>query len=123
MPRGVTRLEGFNERVIALYARGTTVRDIRAFLLEMYGVEVSADLSADLISTITDAVVDELAEWQNRPLERVHPILYLDAIVCTVRHEGSVRNKPPIWPSASTAMATSTCWASGSRRPRGPSSG
>lgn len=89
VPKGVTRLEGFNERVIALYARGMTVRDIRAFLLEMYGVEVSPDL----ISTITDAVVDELVEWQNRPLDRVYPIVYLDAIVCKVRHEGSVRNK------------------------------
>lgn len=89
VPKGVSRLEGFNQRVIALYARGMTVRDIRAFLLEMYGVEVSPDL----ISSITDAVVDELTEWQNRPLDRVYPIVYLDAIVCKVRHEGSVRNK------------------------------
>jgi putative transposase len=89
VPKGVTRLEGFNERVIALYARGMTVRDIRAFLLEMYGVEVSPDL----ISTITDAVLEELKEWQNRPLDRVYPIVYLDAIVCKVRHEGTVRNK------------------------------
>jgi len=89
VPKGVSRLEGFNERVIALYARGMTVRDIRAFLLEMYGVEVSPGL----ISTITDAVLEELNEWQNRPLDRVYPIVYLDAIVCKVRHEGTVRNK------------------------------
>jgi putative transposase len=63
--KGQTRLEGFNERIIALYARGMTTRDIRAHLREMYGVEVSPDL----ISRVTDAVVEELAEWQARPLD------------------------------------------------------
>jgi len=89
VPKGVTRLKGFNERVIALYARGLTVRDVQAHLREIYGV----DVSADLISTITDSVLDELREWQNRPLDSVYPVIYLDAIVCKVRHEGSVRNK------------------------------
>jgi hypothetical protein len=64
--KGQTRLEGFNERIIALYARGMTTRDIRAHLREIYGVEVSPDL----ISRVTDAIVDELAEWQSRPLDR-----------------------------------------------------
>src|SRR5438094_5856153 len=64
--KGQTRLDGFNERIIALYARGMTTRDIRAHLREMYGVEVSPDL----ISRFTDAVVEELAEWQSRPLDR-----------------------------------------------------
>src|SRR5215472_13388772 len=63
--KGQTRLEGFNERIIALSARGMTTRDIRAHLREMYGVEVSPDL----ISRVTDAVAGELAEWQSRPLE------------------------------------------------------
>ena len=89
VPKGVSRLNGFNERVIALYARGMTVRDVQAHLREIYGVEVSADL----ISTITDAVLDELREWQNRPLDAVYPVIYLDAIVCKVRHDGAVRNK------------------------------
>lgn len=89
VPKGVSRLKGFNERVIGLYARGLTVRDVQAHLLEIYGVEVSPDL----ISTITDSVLDELREWQNRPLESVYPVIYLDAIVCKVRHDGSVRNK------------------------------
>lgn len=89
VPKGVSRLKGFNERVIALYARGLTVRDVQAHLLEIYGVEVSPDL----ISTITDSVLDELREWQNRPLEAVYPVIYLDAIVCKVRHDGAVRNK------------------------------
>src|SRR6266516_1346327 len=61
--KGQTRLDGFNERIMALYARGMTTRDIRAHLREIYGVEVSPDL----ISRVTDAVVDELAEWQSRP--------------------------------------------------------
>ena len=63
--KGQTRLEGFNERIIALYARGMTTRDIRAHLREMYEVEVSPDL----ISRVTDAVVEELTEWQSRPLD------------------------------------------------------
>ena len=63
--KGQTRLEGFNDRIIALYARGMTTRDIRAHLREMYQVEVSADL----ISRVTDAVIEELTEWQARPLD------------------------------------------------------
>jgi putative transposase len=63
--KGQTRLAGFNERIIALYARGMTTRDIRAHLREIYGVEVSPDL----ISRVTDAVVDELQEWQARRLD------------------------------------------------------
>jgi len=64
--KGQTRLDGFNDRIIALYARGLTTRDIRAHLREMYDVEVSPDL----ISRVTDAVLEELAEWQSRPLDR-----------------------------------------------------
>jgi putative transposase len=67
--KGQTRLKGFNERIIVLYARGMTTRDIRAHLREMYDVEVSADL----ISRVTDAVAEELAEWQSRPLDRDDP--------------------------------------------------
>jgi putative transposase len=78
--KGQTRLEGFNDRIIALYARGMTTRDIRAHLREMYQVEVSADL----ISRVTDAVVEELAEWQSRPLDSVYPVIFIDALV---RHE------------------------------------
>ena len=78
--KGQTRLEGFNDRIIALYARGMTVRDIPAHLREMYDV----DVSPDLISRVTDAVVDELADWQSRPLDRVYPVIFIDALV---RHE------------------------------------
>jgi putative transposase len=78
--KGQTRLEGFNERIIALYARGMTTRDIRAHLWEIYGVEVSPDL----ISRVTDAVVDELAEWQARPLDPVYPVVFIDALMVKI---------------------------------------
>jgi putative transposase len=87
--KGQRRLDGIDKIVIGLYARGMTVRDIRAHLAEIYDVEVSPDL----ISKITDAVLEEVRDWQARPLERVYPVIFLDAIVCKVRSEGTVRNK------------------------------
>ena len=87
--KGQRRLDGIDKIVIGLYARGMTVRDIRAHLLEIYDVEVSPDL----ISTITDAVLEEVRDWQARPLDRVYPVIFLDAIICKVRTEGVVRNK------------------------------
>jgi putative transposase len=87
--KGQTRLEGFNERIISLYASGMTTRDICAHLQEIYGAQVSPDL----VSRVTDAVAAEVREWQSRPLDRVYPVIWLDAIVCKVRHEGVVRNK------------------------------
>ena len=89
VPKRSRRLDGFNDRIVALYARGMTVRDIRAHLGEIYGVEVSPEL----ISRVTDGVVEELREWQNRPLDPVFPILYIDALVVKVRDGGTVRNK------------------------------
>ena len=87
--KGQTRLEGFNDRIIALYARGMTTRDIRAHLREMYDVEVSPDL----ISRVTDAVVEELQEWQARPLDRVYPVVFIDALMIKIR-DGVVANRP-----------------------------
>jgi putative transposase len=86
--KGQTRLDGFNDRIIALYARGMTTRDIRAHLREMYGVEVSPDL----ISRVTDAVVEELAEWQSRPLDAVYPVIFIDALMVKIR-DGVVTNR------------------------------
>ena len=86
--KGQTRLEGFNERIIALYARGMTTRDIRAHLREMYDVEVSPDL----ISRVTDAVVEELQEWQARPLDRVYPVIFTGALMVKIR-DGVVTNR------------------------------
>ena len=90
VPKHARRLERFNANVIALYSRGLTTRDIRRELARMYGVEVSPEL----ISRITDGVVDELREWQNRPLDAVFPILYIDALVVKVRTGGTVTNRP-----------------------------
>jgi putative transposase len=87
--KGQTRLDGFNERIIALYARGMSTRDIRAHLREMYQV----DVSPDLISRVTDAVVEELAEWQARPLDRVYPVVFIDALMVKIR-DGIVTNRP-----------------------------
>jgi transposase-like protein len=87
--KGQTRLKGFNDRIIALYARGMTTRDIRAHLREMYDVEVSPDL----ISRVTDAVAEELAEWQSRPLDRVYPVVFIDALMIKIR-DGVVANRP-----------------------------
>src|SRR5580658_9533444 len=87
--KGQTRLEGFNDRILALYARGMTTRDIRAHLREMYDV----DVSADLISRVTDGVLEELAEWQSRPLDRVFPVIFVDALMVKIR-DGVVTNRP-----------------------------
>jgi putative transposase len=89
VPKGARRRDGIDALVISLYARGMTVRDIQAHLAEIYDVTVSPDL----ISTITDSVLEEVAEWQSRPLDRVWPVIFLDAVVCKVRDNGTVRNK------------------------------
>ena len=88
IPKHQTRWTGFDDKVISLYARGMTVREIQAHLEEMYGTEVSPSL----ISSITDAVAEEVKAWQARPLDPVYPIVYLDCIHVKVR-EGAVRVK------------------------------
>ena len=87
--KGQRRLDGVDKLVIGLYARGMTVRDIAAQLRETFDLEVSHDL----ISQITDAVLEEVRDWQARPLDRVYPVIFLDAVVCKVRDGGSVKNK------------------------------
>jgi putative transposase len=87
--KGQTRLDGFDDRIISLYARGLSVREIQAHLQELYGVEVSPDL----ISRVTDAVLEEVREWQNRPLDPVYPVIFFDALRVKIRDEGLVRNK------------------------------
>ena len=89
LPKGQSRFTGFDDKIIALYARGMTTRDIQAHLEEMYGVEVSPTL----VSQVTQAIQEEVTLWQNRPLEEVYPIVYLDAIRVKVRQEGRVLNK------------------------------
>ena len=84
-----TRFDGFDEKIISLYARGMTTREIQAHLEEIYGVEVSPSL----VSAATDAVLEEVRAWQSRPLEKVYPILYLDALVVKVKEQNRVINK------------------------------
>jgi putative transposase len=84
-----TRFTGFDEKILGMYARGMTVRDIQGHLEDLYGV----DVSPDLISRVTSAVADEILAWQGRPLDPVYPIVYLDALVVKVRDQGVVRNK------------------------------
>jgi len=87
--KGQTRFEGFDDRILSLYARGMTVREIQGHLAELYGI----DVSPDLISRVTDAVLDEVREWQSRPLDPVYPIVFLDALRVKIRDEGLVKNK------------------------------
>lgn len=89
VPKGATRLKGFNENVIALYAQGMSTRDIRKTLKRFYDV----DVSPDLISRVTDGVLEELAAWQARPLDAVYPIVYIDGLVIKVRTNGTVINR------------------------------
>jgi putative transposase len=84
-----TRFDGFDEKIISLYARGVTTREIQAHLQEIYGVEVSPAL----VSQATEAVLEEVRAWQTRPLEKVYPILYLDALTVKVREQNRVINK------------------------------
>ena len=83
------RLQGFDEKVLSLYARGMTNREIQGHLLEIYGTEVSPAL----ITRVTDAVLDEVTAWQNRELSAVYPIVYLDAIHLKIRTDGRVQNR------------------------------
>jgi len=89
VPKGQRRLPGFDEKVIALYARGMTTREIQGHLKEIYRVEVSPSL----ISAVTDAVLDDVKAWQARPLDAVYPIVYLDAIHVKMRSGGHVQTQ------------------------------
>ena len=82
-------LNGFDDKVISLYSRGMSTRDIQAHLKEIYGV----DVSSTFISTVTDSVMDEIKQWQQRPLEPIYPVVYLDGLVVKNREEGIAHNK------------------------------
>ena len=89
IPKHERRFTGFDDKILALYARGMTVREIQGFLAEMYAV----DVSPDLISTVTDAVVTEITAWQSRPLEPMYPVVFFDALRVKIRDEATVRSK------------------------------
>ena len=83
------RFPGFDEKIVSMYARGMSTREIVGHVQELYGI----DVSPDLISVVTDAVLDEVAIWQARPLEPVYPLVFFDALRVKIRDEGHVRNK------------------------------
>jgi putative transposase len=89
VPKHQRRFDGFDERIVAMYARGMSVRDIQAHLAEIYGVSVGHDL----ISRVTDSVLDDVRAWQSRPLEALYPVLYLDALVVKIKDGGTVQRK------------------------------
>src|SRR5271156_1423525 len=87
--KGQTRFTGFDDKIVSMYARGMSTREIQGHLQEIYQVEVSPTL----ISNVTEEVMEEVKSWQNRPLDAVYPIVYLDALVVKIREAGHVRNK------------------------------
>jgi putative transposase len=89
IPKHERRFTGFDDKIVAMYARGMTVREIQAFLGEQYGTEVSPDF----ISSVTDAVISEVTAWQSRPLEPLYPVVFFDALRVKVREDAVVRNK------------------------------
>ena len=89
IPKHERRFTGFDDKIVAMYARGMTVRDIQAFLTEQYGV----DVSAQFISSVTDEVMAEVTSWQSRPLEPMYPVVFLDALRVKIREDAVVRNK------------------------------
>jgi len=89
IPKHERRFTGFDDKIIAMYARGMTMREIRAFLLESYGVEVSPEF----ISSVTEAVMAEVTAWQSRPLEAMYPVVFFDALRVKIKEDAVVRNK------------------------------
>jgi putative transposase len=89
IPKGQTRFEGFDDKILSLYARGVTTRQIKQHLEEIYQVEVSPSL----ISTVTDAVIDEVRAWQSRPLDAIYPIVYFDCLMVKIRDGAHILNK------------------------------
>jgi putative transposase len=83
------RFNGFDDKILSMYSRGMTAREIQAHLEDIYGVEVSADL----ISSVTDEVIQEVQEWQNRALDPIYPIIYFDALIIKIKDNGHIKNK------------------------------
>jgi putative transposase len=89
IPKHERRFTGFDDKIVAMYARGMTMREIQGFLAEQYGV----DVSPEFISSVTDAVMEEVGAWQARPLEPMYPVVFFDALRVKIREDGVVRNK------------------------------
>jgi putative transposase len=108
-----------DSQILSLYAKGMITREIVATFKEMY----DADVSPTLISEVTDAVKEQVAEWQNRQLDALYPIVYMDCIVVKVRQNGSVINKAVFLALASTLKVRKSCWACGWQKMKVRSSG
>ena len=118
--KGQRRLDGLDAMIVSLYAGGMTIRDIQHHLASTIGT----DLSHETISKITEEVADEVIKWQQRDLDALYPVIYLDAIVIKVRDGGHVpATRPPTSPSVSTWTGSNTFWGFGSSRPKAPNSG
>lgn len=89
IPKHERRFTGFDDKIVAMYARGMTIREIQGFLIEQYGTEVSPEF----ISSVTDAVMAEVTAWQSRPLESMYPVVFFDALRVKIREDAVVRNK------------------------------
>ena len=119
VPKGARRLGGLEDMIISLYAGGMTVRDIQHHLVSTLGT----DLSHETISNVTEAVAEEVAAWQSRPLEAFYPVVYLDALVVKIRDGAHVSNRSAHIAVGVDMDGSNTSWASGSRRLRARSSG
>jgi putative transposase len=119
--KGQRRFEGFDDKILALYSRAVSTRDIEAHLAEIYGVKVGRDL----ISRVTDTVMDDVREWQQRPLDDVYPVLFLDALVLKIREGSTVQRRACYLALGVTVEgeASGTCSGCGSRKRRARSSG
>lgn len=98
-------LPGFDDKTIALYAWGVNARDIQAHVEEIYGIGISPEL----VSAITDRVIEYVTVWQSRPLEATYAVVYIEVLRVKIRGEGLVRNKGGIWPLASMVPAKRMC--------------
>ena len=116
--KGERRFSGFDDKIIAMYARVMTVREIQGYHEEMYGL-----VSPDLISQVTDAVMEEVREWQNRPLERLYPVVFFDALESKSVMKERSKIKPSIWPWGCSPTGPRISSGFGSNRAREPSSG
>jgi putative transposase len=119
IPKHERRFTGFDERIIAMYTRGMSVREIRAFLSENCGTEVSPDF----ICAVSDEVMAEALTLRSRPLEAMYPVVFLDAVRVKSATTALSAGGPCIWPWAFRPTISVTCWACGSSRQRAPNSG
>ena len=119
VPKGTTRFAGFDDKILSLYARGMTTREIQGHLEEIYQVEVSPTL----ISNVTDAVIEEVKAWQTRPLDAIYPIVCLDALVVKMRSEGRVENRAVYVAIGITLAGGKEVWVFGLRPTKEPGSG